>query len=214
MRLLMVTAVQREADALGDVDDAVMVVSGVGRTNAAAATTEAILEEGPFDLVISAGVAGALPGALPGVGLDIGEVVVASECVYMEEGIITPEGFLDTAEMGFPLGDFVGNAVPVDPRILELVSDHYRTGPIATVATCSGTDEAARGVVERTGALAEAMEGAAVVQAARRLGVPGIEVRSISNTTGDREGQRWDLEGGLAALGRGMGDILNILGTT
>jgi len=207
MRLLMVTAVQREADALGDIDDAVMVVSGVGRTNAAAATTEAIMREGPFELVISAGVA----GALPGVGLDIGEVVVASECVYMEEGIITPEGFLDTAEMGFPLGDFVGNAVPVDPRILELVSDHYRTGPIATVATCSGTDEAARGVVERTGALAEAMEGAAVVQAARRLGVPGIEVRSISNTTGDREGQRGDLEGGLKGLGLAWAEIIRTL---
>ncbi|MCH7864601.1 MAG: futalosine hydrolase, partial [Proteobacteria bacterium] len=53
----------------------------------------------------------------------------------------------------------------------------------------------------RTGALCEAMEGAAVVHAARRKRVPGIELRSISNTTGDRSSQQWDLKRGLSALG-------------
>jgi nucleoside phosphorylase len=45
------------------------------------------------------------------------------------------------------------------------------------------------------------MEGAAVVHAARRQRVPAIELRVISNTTGDREGQRWDLSAALTALG-------------
>ena len=80
----------------------------------------------------------------------------------------------------------------------------FRAGPIATVATCSGTDDAAREVVIRTGALAEAMEGAAVVHAALRLDLPGIELRSISNTTGDRGQQRWDLPRGLSALREAM----------
>ena len=55
--------------------------------------------------------------------------------------------------------------------------------------------------------MAEAMEGAAVVHAARRVGVPAIEIRSISNTTGDRATQRWDIAAAFAAL-QGVGDAL------
>ena len=47
----------------------------------------------------------------------------------------------------------------------------------------------------------EAMEGAAVVHAAARQGAGAIELRVISNTTGDREKQQWGLEEALKALG-------------
>jgi futalosine hydrolase len=71
---------------------------------------------------------------------------------------------------------------------------------IATVSTCSGTNALAREIVTRTGAEVEAMEGAAVGLVASRLGVGFAEVRVISNTTGDRGSQQWDLPGALAAL--------------
>ena len=74
------------------------------------------------------------------------------------------------------------------------------TGPIATVATCSGTDALAAGIAVRTGAIAEAMEGAAVLHAARLLGAPAIELRSISNRTGDRDRQDWKLSEAFEAL--------------
>jgi futalosine hydrolase len=203
MSILIITAVDAEATAIGNIDGASIIVSGVGRTNAAAATTEAILnhwKRGGVDAVISAGVAGALPGA----NLNIGDVLLASSCIYMEEGIITAKGFANMAGLGFPLGDFEGNAVPVDEQLLDRLSSMFAIGPIATVATCSGTDAAAAEVVRRTGALAEAMEGAAVVHAARRLKVPAIELRTISNTTGDRARQQWDLQKGFASLGEAV----------
>ncbi len=200
MRVLIVTAVQTEADAIGPMENAQIIVSGIGRTNAAAATTEAIIKDGPFNSVISAGLAGALPGG----ELEIGDIVVATSCVYVEEGLLTPDGFQDMAGLGFSLGDFTGNVVPVDPNMLVVLDVLYRTGPIATVASCSGTDEAAREVVRRTGAIAEAMEGAAVVHAAARLGIPAGELRAISNTTGNRNNQRWDLPRGLSALGKAV----------
>jgi nucleoside phosphorylase len=59
----------------------------------------------------------------------------------------------------------------------------------------------------RTGALAEAMEGAAVGMVAARLGVAFAEVRVISNNTGDRGGQAWDLPGALAGLTRLIGRL-------
>ncbi len=208
MRLLIVTSVPAEAEAIGLHDGAEIIVSGIGRTNAAAATTEAMICGGPVDAVMSAGVAGVLPGG----DLPVGAAVVATRCVYVEEGLIAPTGFADMAAMGFSLGDFEGNAVPVDARLLSRLAPLFRAGPIATVATCSGTDAAASAVARRTGAIAEAMEGAAVVHAARRKKIPAIELRVVSNTTGDRDRQQWDMAGALIALGRAVGQALAALG--
>jgi futalosine hydrolase len=195
-RVLAVVAVDAEARAIGTPAGWTVRVGGVGRTNAAAATVESLLRDGPFDAVLSIGVAGALPG---GTGA-IGDLLIARESVYMEEGIETPEGFRDIRGIGFPLGAFEGNRVPADATLLSRLSGLAPTAAIATVATCSGTDRLAGLVAARTGAAAEAMEGAAVLHAAGRLGVPAIEVRAISNTTGDRPRQRWDLPAAFAAL--------------
>jgi futalosine hydrolase len=208
MRVLVVTSVPAETKAIGSPAGVTVVTAGIGRTNAAAATTEAIVRGGgAFDAVVSAGVAGALPDA----GLALGDTIVATACVYAEEGLATPAGWLDMAGLGFRLGDFEGNTVPVDAGLLGRLQPRFRCGPVATVAVCSGTDAAAREVVRRTGAIAEAMEGAAVVHAARRLGVPAIELRAISNTTGDRDRQHWDLGGALRALGTSVGTALAAL---
>ena len=134
MRWLIVTAVDAEAGAIGEIDGAMVIVGGIGRTNAASATTQAICEDGPFDAVLSAGVAGALPGS----DLAPGDVLVASACVYAEEGLVTPVGFSDMAAMGFALGDFQGNVVPVDKVLLNLAGALFRIGPIATVAALAG----------------------------------------------------------------------------
>jgi futalosine hydrolase len=208
MHLLVVTAVDEEARAIGPLDGAVIVVGGIGRTNAAAATTQGLLRREAFDAVLSAGVAGALPGS----ELEIGAVVAASACIYVEEGLATPGGFADVEAMGLALGDFAGNRVPVDDDLLEVLAGRFPVGPVATVATCSGTDEAAAEVVRRTGAVAEAMEGAAVVHAARRLGVPAIELRAISNRTGRRDRQGWNLDAALAALGPAVRTAHELLG--
>ena len=210
-RILVIVAVEAERTALGArclaAPEVHVVVAGIGRTNAAAATAEALAEAratgAPFAAVISTGIAGALPGS----NLAIGTVIVADACVYAEEGIALPEGQGDMRVLGFPLGDFEGNRVPVDGALLVAFRALGPACAIATVATCSGTDAAALSVRTRTGAMAEAMEGAAVVHAARRVGVPAIEIRSISNTTGDRATQRWDIAAAFAAL-QGVGDAL------
>ena len=210
-RILVIVAVEAERAALGArclaAPEVHVVVAGIGRTNAAAATAEALTEAratgAPFAAVISTGIAGALPGS----NLALGTVVVADACIYAEEGIALPEGQGDMRVLGFPLGDFEGNRVPVDGALLVAFRALGPACEIATVATCSGTDAAALSVRTRTGAMAEAMEGAAVVHAARRVGVPAIEIRSISNTTGDRATQRWDISAAFAALQR-VGDAL------
>ena len=206
-RILIITAVQKEADAIGRPSGAFVVAGGVGRTNAAVATTSSILAGGPFTWIISAGVAGSLPNS----NLTLGDVVVANSCVYAEEGLQTPSGFQNTSEMGQSLGNFEGNIVPVDNWMLERLSSIGTVAPIATVATCSGTDEHANLIKDRTGCVCEAMEGAAVVHAANRLSAPAIEIRTISNTTGNRDSQKWDLELALTNLGKAINDSITAL---
>ncbi|MBX3373267.1 MAG: futalosine hydrolase [Phycisphaeraceae bacterium] len=206
--VLIVTAVEAEARAIGLLSGARVIAGGIGRTNAACATCEALLGPDRFRAVLSAGVAGALPGS----GLAVTDPLVASACIYAEEGLVTRDGFVTLEAIGLSLGDFPGNAVPVDEALLDALGRLFPIGPIATVATCSGTDEAAAAVQARTGALAEAMEGAAVVHAARRLGVPAIELRVMSNLTGDRAHQQWNLPGALDRLGTVVRDAVRALG--
>jgi futalosine hydrolase len=206
-RILIITAVQAEADAIGIPSDVLVVVGGIGRTNAAASTTESIMADGPFQWVISAGIAGALPES----NLKIGDIVVSNKCVYAEEGLETPDGFQNIESMGFSLGNFTGNDVPVDPQMLEQLSAIGTVAQIATVATCSGSTKQAELIAARTGCVCEAMEGAAVVHAAHRFNVPAIEIRAISNTTGDRDSQRWDIELALRNLSKAVSNSIHAL---
>src|SRR5690606_35090252 len=171
-------------------DDAFdLVLCGIGKANAAGAAAR-FADPARHARILSLGVSGALPDA----PLSLGQAVLATASVFADEGLQTDETFSDCAAMGFPLGDFPGAAVPLDPALhtaLRPLAD--AAGPIATVSTCSGTDDLARTVRARTGAIAEAMEGAAVALVAHRLGLPAAELRTISNTTGRRGDQRWDL---------------------
>jgi len=224
LRPLLVIAAEREAGAVlealdgdrgrmpspwrlfaarGDSDAPVdLVLSGIGEANAAGAAVRAF-DPGRHGLLVSVGVAGTLPGS----GLSIGDSVAAGVSIP-EVGLRTPEGFVTAAELGFPLGGFS------DPGIR---GDRFWLGraraagavvrPVLTVAVGSGTDDLAAERAERSGAAAEAMEGAAVGVVASRLGAPFLELRVISNTTGDRGRQVWDFERALASLSRLTGAV-------
>jgi futalosine hydrolase len=183
-----------------------LVRTGIGKANAAAAVARALAPA--HRGIVSLGVAGSLPGS----GLALRQVVVADRCVYADEGVETPDSFLTCAAIGFPLAPppATPEGVPLARSLRGalaplLAGGAAAIGGIATVSTCSGTDARARAVAERTGAIAEAMEGAAIAHVAVRLGVLAAEIRVISNTTGDRAAQVWDLRGSLdrlAALAR------------
>lgn len=174
------------------------IETGIGSANAAARTAAFLVNHLP-KRVISLGLAGALPGG----GLEIGDAILARRSVFADVGIETPDGFLDARAMGFPLYEKDdGEGIPPDEGLCEsLLSLVDGERVIATVSTCSGTDEGAERIRRRTGAAAENMEGAAVLLACRYAGVPGAEIRVISNTAGDRAAQCWDIGRGLARLG-------------
>lgn len=200
---------------LGLTPNIALVMCGIGKANAAGAAgallgyppglgglggadqDEAIPE--PPAALICLGVGGALPGG----GAEIGDVVLASACTFPDEGAQTDSAFLSCADLGFPIGPAAG-PVPVDSDLSKRLAPLAdRQGVIATISTCAGTDAlaASRGMgAGAGGAMVEAMEGAAAGLVAWRLGAPFAEIRVVSNTTGRRDRQRWDLEGALARL--------------
>lgn len=195
--LLVVTAVDEEARSIKPFEDMHVIVSGIGPVNAAAAVTSFLVQHPHVTGVVSAGIGGVLPGG----DLSPGDVVFGTQAVFADLGIETPAGFLTIEAMGLDAGLDPDNALLPDAGLAAAAGRVLAGVPIATVFTCSGTDARAAAIAGRTGARVEAMEGAAVLQAAARLGVAGLEVRAISNTTGDRDGQIWDVPAALAALG-------------
>lgn len=190
-----------------------MLHCGVGKANAAAAATTLLLGGGA-EAVLLLGCGGAYPES----GLAVGDLVLATEEVYGDEGVQTADGFLDMASLGFSLvqhgRERYYNRFPLDPLLLERArpllegfcadsGNRFACGPCVTVSTCSGTAAAGEILARRTGGLCENMEGAAVAQVCARFGVPLLELRGISNLVEDRDLSRWNLPAGAAAAQEG-----------
>ena len=212
MRVLIVTAVEAEKEAVlrglrqqnggtagGRID---VVAAGVGPAAAAAETALAMAaaaEAGaPYGLAVSAGIGGGFAGQA-----DIGDLVVAAEMVAADLGAETPEGFLGVYELGF------GTArIPADECWSERLAAGLlaaglpvRRGNVLTVSTATGTAETAARLAARfPGAAAEAMEGFGVATAARRFGVPALEIRAVSNRVGPRDRSAWRIGEALDRL--------------
>lgn len=186
-----------------------LVMCGVGKSNAAGAVAK-VLDPARHKGVLSIGIAGALPGS----GCELGDVICARSSVFADEGIQTPTGFQSCTQMGFsPFENGLDERVH-DQSVIDLLRpfcDHI--GPIACVSTCSGTDEHASEIARRTQAIAEAMEGASVALGTHRVD-PSIltgELRVISNTTGNRELQQWNLQLAIQRLQSVLGRIASAL---
>lgn len=184
-----------------------LLETGVGKVNAAAAVSRR-LDPPRHSFVVNLGICGAL---MPLAKLPLGSVIAAARSTYADEGLLSPEGFQTIPQMGFPVGPFEGVGVEAHAALLAAAGKHAAAvGTIATVSTCSGTDALAAEVARRSGAIAEGMEGAAIGHALARFapGVPFVEVRVVSNSTGDRGRQKWDIRGALARLSALAAELL------
>ncbi|NUR39839.1 MAG: futalosine hydrolase [Streptomyces sp.] len=207
MRILVATAVPVERDAvaraLAGATDVEVLAAGVGPARAAAATATA-LAAGPYGLVVSAGIAG---GFLP--DAPVGSLVVADEITAADLGAETADGFVPVTELGF------GTVSHRPPEALvrdAVAATGARAGAVLTVSTVTGT--AARAALlkgRHPTALAEAMEGFGVAEAAAVHGVPVLEIRAVSNPVGPRDRAAWRIGDALEALAEGFGKLAPVL---
>ena len=172
-----------------------LVHTGIGSVNAAHALTCQLEQQRP-DLVIQFGIGGAyVPTGLP-----IRSVVLATEEVYGDVGVVTPEGWKPADEIGIPLvyGDPPHfNRFPLDPQLVSTAAEicGARYGVFVTVSQCSGVQAVGDALRARFDGVCENMEGAAVAHICTLYNVPFLEVRGISNLVEDREPVRWDIPG-------------------
>ena len=227
MRVLVVTSVAAEREAvlrglgLSSIDadrsiratDAghhlVIVTGGVGMAAAAAAAAWLLRERyahepEPFDLVVSAGVAGGFAGRAPVTG-----TVLASRSVAADLGAQSPEGFLSLDELG--LGSSIMEASVDVLAQLRTRLPYATVGDVLTVSTVTGTARRAAELLTRHPyAVAEAMEGFGVATAASRAGVAFAELRTIANPVGPRERASWRLAEALEALAAAAPALANL----
>ncbi|MGW0912201.1 futalosine hydrolase [Streptomyces sp. NPDC002784] len=203
LRVLVATAVPAERDAVAQAFPGEVIAVGVGPARAAAGTATA-LARAPYDLVVSAGIGGGFAPHAP-----LGSLVVADEITAADLGAETPDGFLPVTELGF------GTVTHRPPEALvreTAAATGALTGAVLTVSTVTGT--AARAAALRARhptALAEAMEGFGVAEAAALHGVPVLEIRAVSNPVGPRDRAAWRIGAALAALTEGFGKLTPVL---
>lgn len=158
--------------------------------------------------VLLFGVAGAYPARhrheRPPCG--VGEVCIVGVDRLGDEGVETPTGFRTLNELG--LGD--AGPFPANPKLAGEAAERLGV-PIVrgvTVSTCSGTDAASQRMAQRSGADVETMEGAAVAYVCRQRELPLLQVRAISNWTGDRDRGEWQLGAAADAAQRAVRRLL------
>ncbi|MGP3635168.1 futalosine hydrolase [Streptomyces sp. 24-1644] len=222
MRVLVVTAVPVERDAVtrafggepqvrsvpgaeihraGGFD---VLAGGAGPAAAAASAAFALASAPvPYELIVSAGIGGGFAPA------PLGSIVVASGIVAADLGAETPDGFVPVTGLGFGRDRYLPPAALV--RAVASATGAV-SGEVLTVSTVTGSAaRCAALLAAHPGAVAEAMEGAGVAEAAERFGVPVLELRAVSNAVGPRDRAAWRIGEALSALTVAFGKIAPVL---
>lgn len=170
---------------------------GVGKANAAHGAT-LLLENFSPTLMLLIGCGGAYQKS----GLIPGDLAMASEEIFGDEGVITPQGWRSTRFLKFPLlrkgNQTYYNTFKTDKKVLNkaqkiLKRFNPKIGPFVTISEVSGTQERADEIENRFHGICENMEGASVSQLCTLYDTPFLEIRGISNLVKERNKKEWDL---------------------
>jgi futalosine hydrolase len=160
---------------------AATLTCGIGPVEAAAASARALAGLRRPAALLHVGIAGAR-------GIPVAQLVIGSEAVY-EDALA---------------GGLVPERERPDPRLVDAAQralPEARVLPIGTSARVGGTSSCE----------VEAMEGFAVLRAARLAGVPAVEVRAVSNEIDEPDRARWRFDDALAALDAALPKLLSAL---
>ena len=214
MKVLLVAATEMEIQpfsgnrtaAAGDTAPG-LLITGVGLTAATYQLTRR-LQQGGYDLVVQAGLAGSFDHNLsPGTVVTIGRDAIADQ-VVAENGVVK-----DLFDLGLT-GD---NSRPYQQRwlvnpALELLQ---RTGlPVVTGISVNEitTDPVRIGwYAHHMSAATESMEGAALHYCCLMENIPFLQLRAVSNFVGEREKVNWKIRESIDNLNAELKKIIAAL---
>lgn len=182
---------------------------GVGKVAAAVHMADLLRSREHVRTVLLFGVAGAFPQRhrISNPPVSVGDLAVVSHDVLGDDGVETPDGFLDLGAMQLAdCGPFLA-----DPRLAKAAAERL-SAPVVhgvTVSSCSGTDATSQRMSARCAADVESMEGAAVAFVCRQFEVPMLHLRAISNWTGDRDRGEWNLGAAIDVVQAAVRSLMN-----
>jgi len=183
---------------------------GFGPVVAAARTARLIAERRPEHVVL-VGIAGRYADRLT-----IGAAYAFERVACHGIGAGSGAGFLSAERLGWPQwpGDGIDRSTQVGDALPGASGRGFagaaaRAGLLLSAcAAAAGDDDARERLRLHPEAEAEDMEGFAVAAACRLAGVPLDIVRGISNTAGDRDHSRWQIDAACHAAARAAATLV------
>ncbi|GAB4071836.1 5'-methylthioadenosine/adenosylhomocysteine nucleosidase [Ancylobacter sonchi] len=180
-----------------DGESVVLARAGMGKVNAAIATT-LLIERFGASAVMFSGVAGGLDPALA-----IGDVVIADHVVQHDHGYEGPDGFVAYQHGHQPFfNPFEGLGLSLDPALAGRIGAALADFELSPLAATGGAvprihfgrvltgdqfinnEQVREALFRELGGKAVEMEGAAMAQACAAFGVPWVVIRALSDLAG------------------------------
>jgi futalosine hydrolase len=175
-----------------------VLISGVGMV-ATAFAMGSFCAENIFDLAINAGIAGSFdPAILPG------DLCRVSEDTLAEFGAEDDTDFLNAEIIGLGKSRFSAGSIAGFPVYNQLKSVNA-----VTVNKVHGNEKSISEFVEKFHPQIETMEGAAFFYACEQAGLPGIQIRAISNIVERRNRENWQIQLAIKNLNHSLIQLFN-----
>lgn len=176
-----------------------LVVSGLGKANAAAALAATAARLPAQPTVVHLGIGGVYPGS----ELPLGSAAVAASERDLDLGVGEDRSRAGLEAIGLELvaGLVASNRIELLTPLARAVATAAEA-PLVDFATSDGvtaSPAAARDTAERYSVAIESMEGFAAAQVALAFGLEYVEVRGVSNRVGERDRAAWHIGGAAAA---------------
>jgi futalosine hydrolase len=223
MRVLLVAATEMEVKLLSDecvlikaVNDNMrshryknleidILITGIGATFTTFFLTQALLENS-YSFVLDTGIAGSLSDQYK-----IGDVVNVVEEEFADLGIEKEQEFLTLFDSGF----LQSNEFPFENRMLKAdnhnLAEYLPRVKGITSNISHGRESSIQELKNRFSANVVSMEGAAVFYVCRWLGIPFLQIRSVSNLVVPRSLSKWDIPLALENLKNELIKVLHEL---
>ena len=174
-----------------------VLITGVGLTAATYALTRQVGLQRP-DCIIQAGVAGSFDQALPP-----GAVAVVERELVADQGVSESGEWKSTLDMGFTLPDKLPytDGWLVNPD-LSLNKNRLPVVKAVSVNQVSTSAELIESWKKKFNPALESMEGAALHFVAISERIPFLQLRAVSNFTGERDKKNWDLKNAVLNLNK------------
>jgi futalosine hydrolase len=194
MRVLFAAATSFEVESLKNNSNFIsnshsfkVLITGVGMVATAYALgRELALNQ--YDLAINLGIAGSFDRSIA-----LGDIVEITEDNIAELGAEDDENFISIAQLGFGESSFKAG---IELHKIYKGKATIKQATAITVNKVHGNNASISSIITRLNPELESMEGAAFFYACREGGVPGLQIRAVSNYVEKRNRDAWQI--GLA----------------